>query len=118
MRIEIHSLQIDAVIGILPKERETPQRIVADLWAEYRYEAGAYLDYAAMAETIRYHLVREKFGLLEEALLSLKERIFEEYPLVEKLELRLEKPDILERCRVAVSGHWGRGIDSSKIDPD
>ncbi len=108
MRIEIRSLQIDAIIGILPEEREAPQRIVADLQAEYRYEAGDYLDYAAVAETIRHHLVEEKFGLLEEALLSLKEKIFAEYPLIESLELRLEKPEILRHCRVAVSERWHR----------
>ncbi|WP_456457759.1 dihydroneopterin aldolase [Nitratifractor sp.] len=108
MKIEIRSLQIDAIIGILPEEREAPQRIVADLRAEYRYEAGDYLDYAAVAETIRGHLVKEKFGLLEEALLSLKEKIFAEYPLIESLELRLEKPEILAHCFVAVSERWHR----------
>ena len=109
MRIEIRSLQIDAIIGILPKERVAPQRIVADLWADYRYEAGDYLDYAAVAETIRRHLIQEKFGLLEEALFSLKGKIFEEHPLIDILELRLEKPEILEHCRVAVSERWHRG---------
>ena len=108
MRIEIRSLQIDAIVGILPEEREAPQRVVADLCADYRYETGDYLDYAAVAETIRAHLVQERFGLLEEALLSLKEKIFKEYPCIESLELRLEKPEILDHCFVAVSERWSR----------
>ncbi len=108
MKIEIRSLEIDAVIGILPAERQTPQRVIVDLEAEYRYKEGEYLDYAAIAELIRQELVDRKFGLLEEALLALKERIFEAYPLVESLKLRLEKPEILPDCRVAVSECWNR----------
>ncbi len=108
MKIEIRSLEIEAVIGILPIERQTPQRVIVDLKAEYRYKEGEYLDYAALAELIRQELVEEKFGLLEEALLALKERIFQEYPLIESLKLRLEKPEILPDCRVAVSERWGR----------
>jgi len=108
MKIEIRSLEIDAVIGILPKERHTPQKLVIDLEAEYRYKTGEYLDYVALTELIRRELVDGKFGLLEEALLALRERIFEAYPLVESLELRLEKPEILADCRVAVSERWRR----------
>ena len=108
MKIEIRSLEIDAVIGILPKERHTPQKVIVDLEAEYRYKGGEYLDYAALTELIRQELIERKFGLLEEALLALKERIFEAYPLIESLELRLEKPEILKNCRVAVSERWSR----------
>ncbi len=108
MKIEIRSLEIEAVIGILPIERQTPQRVIVDLEAEYRYKEGEFLDYAALTELIRKELIRGKFGLLEEALLELKERIFQEYPLIESLKLRLEKPEILPDCRVAVSERWGR----------
>jgi dihydroneopterin aldolase len=106
MRIEIRELRIEAIIGILPEERHTPQPILVDLEADYRYDGEHFLDYAALAEWIRRILVEGKFGLLEEALVTLKEGIFDAYPSIDRLFLRLSKPEILPDCRVAVSDSW------------
>ncbi|WP_292656929.1 dihydroneopterin aldolase [Nitratifractor sp.] len=108
MKIEIHSLEIDAVIGILPTERQTPQKILVDLEAEYRYDGEHYLDYAAVVQEIRRTLVREQFGLLEEGLAFLKRQIITEHPEISSLFIRLSKPDILQECTVAVSERWKR----------
>ena len=106
MRIEIRDLRIEAIIGILPEERHTPQPILVDLEADYRYDGERFLDYAALAEWIRRTLVEGKFGLLEEALMTLKEGIFDAHPFIDRLSLRLSKPEILPNCRVAVSDSW------------
>jgi dihydroneopterin aldolase len=106
MRIEIRELRLEAIIGILPEERHTPQPLIVDLEAEYAYEGENFLDYARLCDLIRHTLLEEKFGLLEEALMALKERIFESYPEIERLFLRLGKPEILPDCRVAVSESW------------
>ena len=106
MTIEIRDLRVEAIIGILPEERTVPQTVLVDLSAEYRYDGDSFLDYAALAELIRRTLIEERFGLLEEALTILKERIFKEFPMIERLELRLGKPDILDDAFVALSGAW------------
>ncbi|ADV47151.1 dihydroneopterin aldolase [Nitratifractor salsuginis] len=106
MKIEIREFRLEAIIGILPEERHTPQALIVDLEAEYSYAAQGFLDYAQLCELIRHILLEGKFSLLEEALLVLKERIFENYPHIDYLFLRLSKPDILSDCRVAVSESW------------
>ena len=116
MTVEIRKLRVEAVIGILPEERTAPQIVLVDLSAEYPYDGNGFLDYAALAELIRRTLIEERFGLLEEALTILKERIFTEYPQIERLELRLGKPDILDNAHVFVSERWNRinaGSDTS-----
>ena len=106
MRIELHHLNVEAIIGILPEERTTPQPVLVDLEAEYPYVGGDYLDYAALADLIRRTLIEEKFGLLEEALTELKERIIEQAPEITRLSLRLSKPEILDDCLVSVGDRW------------
>ncbi len=107
MRIHIEDLAFDAVIGILDSERERPQRVVVELEADYRYEnAQNYLDYAAMAEHVKSLFVQRKFHLLEEALEETAALLRAEYPQIERLFLKVSKPDILPYCNVALSKHW------------
>ena len=108
MKIEIRSLKLETIIGILPEEREAPQALTVDLRAEYTYRPGDYLDYARIAETIRRTLHTGKFGLLEEALEVLGRQLFADFPPLETLELSLEKPSILPDCSVAVGQKWQR----------
>jgi len=106
MKIEIRSLEVEAIIGILPEERHTPQKVLIDLEAEYRYQTGKYLDYTLLVTTLRHTLITGKFGLLEEALPVLKEHVMEEHPEIFSLFIRLSKPEILPECIVAVSERW------------
>ncbi len=106
MRIEISNLKLELIIGVLPKERQSLQRLIVDLEADYHYAKGEFLDYAQICSKIRHILVEGKFALLEDALLALKEEILQSYPNIERLFLRLSKPDILPDCQVAVSKEW------------
>ena len=106
MRIELHNLRVEAIIGILPEERTTPQSVLVDLEAEYPYDGENYLDYAALANLIRRTLIEENFGLLEDALAELKKRIIEQAPQITRLALRLIKPEILDDCLVSVGEIW------------
>ncbi len=108
MKIEIKDLHIEAIIGILPKERQKAQTIIVDLWAKYDYIDGIYIDYANLALMIQKTLIEKKFGLIEEALLALKDEIFHTYTAINTLKLRLQKPDILENCYVGISQKWNR----------
>jgi dihydroneopterin aldolase len=102
MRIHIEGLSFETIIGILPHEREKPQRIVIDASIDYAYEE-AYLDYAAVCERIETHMHTHRFELLEEALLSLGELLEKHFPSIIRYRLKIAKPDILSHATVAVS---------------
>lgn len=106
MTIHIESLQFDAIIGLLDVEREREQQVSVDLEAVYAYEQQSFINYADLAEMIEKKIKKERYLLLEEALLDLKENITETYPLIETLKLKIAKPDILKNCTVALSQSW------------
>ena len=106
MTLHIESLQIDAIIGLLDFEREREQRVSIDLEAVYHYEQQSFINYADLAELIEKQIKKERYLLLEEALLDLKEKITETYPLIETLKLKITKPDILKNCTVGLSQAW------------
>ncbi len=106
MTIHIESLQIDAIIGMLDFEREREQRVSIDLEAVYTYNQKSFINYADLAEMIEKRIREERYLLLEEALLDLKEKISEAYPAIETLKLKISKPDILKNCSVALSHTW------------
>ncbi|MEA3454921.1 MAG: dihydroneopterin aldolase [Campylobacterota bacterium] len=106
MTIHIKSLQIDAIIGLLDFERELEQRVCVDLEAVYSYDKKTFIDYADLSELIENRIKNERYLLLEEALLDLKEKIGETYPAMETLKIKIAKPDILKNCTVALSQTW------------
>lgn len=106
MTIHIESLEIDAIIGLLDFEREHEQRVLVDLEAVYTYSSQSFIDYAELAEMIGLRIKKERFMLLEEALLDLKTEIIALYPAISKLKLKISKPDILKNCRVSLSQSW------------
>ncbi|WP_457606403.1 dihydroneopterin aldolase [Nitratifractor sp.] len=108
MTIEIDDLSFEAILGILPREREIPQPLRVNLRAEYRYLPEEYLDYAAIAEQVKSTLQKGRFGLIEDALSSLGGELLASYPQIETLTIRIEKPEILPDCRVAVEESWRR----------
>jgi dihydroneopterin aldolase len=55
---------------------------------------------------IKIEIREERYLLLEEALLDLKEKISKTYPAIETLKLKISKPDILKNCSVALSHTW------------
>ncbi|WP_353661973.1 dihydroneopterin aldolase [Hydrogenimonas sp. SS33] len=102
MTIRIEGLRFEAIIGILPHERRTPQRIHIDARFTYTYTGGRFLDYAAVAETIVSTVTKGRFGLVEEAIEALFETLKEKFPPIETANILFCKPDILPDCRVCV----------------
>lgn len=100
--LEIESLRLQAIIGILDFERTTPQALLIDAKIFYYYD-GKFLDYARIVEFIKDDLVSEKYGLVEELLLSLSAKLKAEFSEIHKLHLCVKKPDILESCIVGAS---------------
>jgi len=103
MKILIEDLHFDAIIGILPQERTTPQRIRIECTIDYRYSDGNFINYADVAHHIEHSVQRNHFQLIEEALESLSSTLKIEFPLIQTLTLTLRKPDILANCSVGLS---------------
>jgi dihydroneopterin aldolase len=105
MTIHIESLTFDTIIGLLDFERDKPQKVVIDLSASYTYETE-YLDYADIVTLIQNELKTQRYKLLEDALLGLKNTLIDTYPQIKTLWLKIAKPDILPECSVALSNEW------------
>lgn len=105
MTIHIESLTFDTIIGLLDFERERPQKVIVDLKATYHY-TDSFLDYAKIVEMIQLNLKNNRYKLLEDALLGIKKELFDTYPHIEKLYLKISKPDIISECSVALSHEW------------
>lgn len=106
MTIHIENLTTQAIIGILDFEREKAQNIIIDLKLNYEYDKNSFLNYADIAQTIINDMQIKKYGLLEDALESLKEILFSQYPNIKTLYIKLTKPDILKNCHVGLSKTW------------
>lgn len=100
--LEIENLHLQAIIGILEFERNAPQALLIEAKIFYYYD-GRFLDYARIVEFIKNDLVSEKYGLIEELLLSLSAKLKVEFSEIHKLHLCVKKPDILESCVVGAS---------------
>jgi dihydroneopterin aldolase len=106
MKVFIEQLTFDTIIGILPFERETKQRVVIDLSFDYQYddEKKDFVDYSHVSRDIENMMNEKKFELIEEALLFIRSELTKKYP-ISNLDLKIQKPDILNNCRVSVSLH-------------
>jgi len=106
MTIHIESLTFNAIIGLLDFEREHTQKVVIDLEADYAFRNDVFIDYADLSVMIEEKVKKERYTLLEDALLALETMILASYPQIERLFLKISKPDILNNCRVALSHTW------------
>jgi len=106
MTIHIEDLTFDVIIGLLDFERDRPQRVIINLEAGYLYHDNQFIDYADMVVLIQDKLKVERYTLLENALLGLKELLYTTYPQLHSLSIKISKPDILDACSVSLSKTW------------
>ena len=108
--IYIHSLRVDAIIGIHPHERARPQPLVITLsiaqdfaQAAEKDEVGLTVDYSACAEAIRRFVRESGFELLEALARRLAQHLLREFP-ISRLTLEIRKPQaVAESDGAAVS---------------
>ncbi len=93
--ITIEGLTFDTIIGILEHERSLPQKVVLDIAITYRYEKGAFIDYAEVCNIIKEHFRSRHFELLEDALASTADMLHDRFDAIEELTLTVAKPSIL-----------------------
>ncbi len=102
MKIEISELTFYTIIGILPFERKTPQKVIIDLSFEYDFKNGEFIDYSKVSAKIEKMMQKNKYELIEDALLEIKKELKRKYK-IKKLQLSIKKPTILDNCIVGVS---------------
>jgi len=103
-RIHIEELSFETIIGILPKERTSKQKVIIDLSCEYSYgnSKNNFIDYSNIVRDIKEIFNEKKFELLEEALIYIEDVLTKKYA-IQNLQLKITKPDILKNCKVSVA---------------
>ena len=102
MTIHIEEQRFKCIIGLLDFERHNPQEVIINLILDYDYK-NDFINYAEVSALIEGHLQEKKYELLEDALENLFNLISRNFPLTQKLYIKITKPNILPNCRVSVS---------------
>ena len=105
MTIYIENLTFYAIIGILPEERITPQKVIVQVELDYEYKKGVFINYATLSQMIEDDVKFHKYDLIEEALLALHAKIKTRFSEISSIKLKISKPTILDHCDVSVSSH-------------
>lgn len=103
MTIYIESLEIIAIIGILESERVSPQRVIVDIKIDYSYKNNKFINYAEVISMVENMIIKEKYKLLEDALISIQKQIIKKYSKINELHIKIYKPDIIDNATVALS---------------
>lgn len=104
MNVSIDGLTFKTIIGILPFERKIKQKVVLDISFSYIFSKNQkdFVDYSHVAKMAEKIIKKEKFLLIEDALLFLEKSLTKEFK-IENLKIKISKPDILKNCKVSVA---------------
>ena len=104
IKIDIKELTFKSIIGILPIEREKKQKVIVDIKCEYKFYKNTddFVDYSKIAKFTKKYIKKNKFFLIEDAILSLKSELYSKFK-IDNLQIKITKPDILKDCKVSVS---------------
>ncbi len=102
MTIKIKNLHFKCIIGILPFERETEQKVIINLSFKYIFTKNIFINYADIANYVTESMKENKFLLIEDALLYIQNGLNSKFQ-IKKLKLSIAKPDILDNCEVSVT---------------
>ena len=103
MQVSIDNLTFKTIIGILPFERVKKQNVIIDIKFEYKFKKGQkyFVDYSHVANMAKLIMKKEKFKLIEDAIIYLQRALKNEFKL-SNLQIKITKPDILKNCTVSV----------------
>ena len=102
MKIEISDLTFKCIIGILDFERIKKQRVIINISFEYDFSKDLFIDYSKISNLIKSTMKKEKFLLLEDAILHFKTLLPNSYKIY-NLKIKISKPNILKNCIVSLS---------------
>jgi 7,8-dihydroneopterin aldolase/epimerase/oxygenase len=97
--IQISALEVQCIVGCLPHERETPQKLVLHLDAHYDFLKVAQSDdlqdavnYTALATLLEEFIIQERFHMLEALVVRACQYLLAQNPVLNTITLRAEKP--------------------------
>ena len=102
MKIEISDLTFKCIIGILDFERIKKQKVIVNISFEYTFSEDKFINYAEIVTLIKTTMKKEKFLLLEDAILYLENLLNKSYS-ISNLFIKISKPNILKNCIVSLS---------------
>ncbi len=102
MKIHINDLSFKCIIGILDFERIKKQKVVINLSFEYEFSKDKFINYAEVSELLKTTMKKEKFLLLEDAILHIENLLTQTYE-ISNLYIKISKPNILTNCIVSLS---------------
>lgn len=102
MRVYIENLTFKCIIGILDFERVKKQKVIINLYFDYEFKDDKFINYAEVSSLIKKIMKKEKFELLEDAILTIESKLTSKYE-IENLNLKISKPTILKDCVVSLS---------------
>lgn len=120
--IKITNLEVFAHHGVFPEENENGQNfyVNAKLYLSTRSagvsdELSTSVDYGQVCERIHSHMCQHTYKLIETAAEQVAAEIFECYPLVERLQLEICKPNApitlpFENVSVTIERGWQRAF--------
>ena len=108
MKIHIEDLTFECIIGILDFERDLSQKVIVNLWAEYDYSTEYFVNYATISEIVQNQMQVNKYELLESAITEMTELIIKKFPIITRLYIQINKPDIISNANVGVSSLWNQ----------
>lgn len=106
MTIHIEDLIFECIIGILDVERTTAQKVVLNLQIDYVYEEEYFINYADVIALIEENMLQNKYMLLETALTELEKVLLLTFPLIERLNIKITKPNIIDNAKVSLSKNF------------
>ena len=99
-RIILKGLPVGCVIGTLPAERTAQQTLFFDLElcgdfssAGRTDDLSDAVDYTAAERCVRGYAAGTSFHLLERLAYACGQRLLDEFPLLDRITLRIRKPD-------------------------
>lgn len=101
MKIEISDLTFKCIIGILDFERIKKQKIIINLSFEYEFSKDKFINYAEVSSLLEKTMKKQKFFLLEDAILHLENLLYNTYQ-IKNLKIKISKPTILKNCIVSL----------------
>ncbi|MCT7621302.1 dihydroneopterin aldolase [Aliarcobacter butzleri] len=102
MKIDIENLEFKCIIGILDFERVKKQKVIINLSFEYDFSNDDFIDYSEVVDLVKQTMKKEKFQLIEDAILYLTKLLNQTYE-IKNLKLKISKPTILKDCIVSLS---------------
>lgn len=104
----IAELAIDCIVGVLPPERVSEQRLVLDVELDLDFAAAARsesvattVDYSAVAAWLTAHVRRAKYRLVETLAVECCRGLLAQHPPVSRVRVTVKKPGAVEAARFA-----------------